>query len=92
MKRFMPVDIHRKEFKRAIRGYHVGQVNEFLDLVVRDYKDLLKENEQLKALMNQASSSRRMAAIEQGRKDRLTPHDIHMKEFKRAFRGTMWMK
>ena len=39
-----PMDIHNKEFKRSFRGYSEGEVNEFLDQVIRQFEDLLREN------------------------------------------------
>lgn len=43
-----PLDIHNKEFRRSFRGYNEGEVDEFLDEVVRDYDAILKENANLK--------------------------------------------
>ncbi|WP_010270088.1 DivIVA domain-containing protein [Paenibacillus senegalensis] len=42
-----PLDIHNKEFKRAFRGYDEDEVNEFLDLVIKDYEALIRENKEL---------------------------------------------
>ncbi len=39
-----PLDIHNKEFKRGLRGYAEAEVDEFLDQVVRDLEQLLREN------------------------------------------------
>ncbi|MFC4103897.1 DivIVA domain-containing protein [Paenibacillus xanthanilyticus] len=46
-----PLDIHNKEFSRSFRGYDEDEVNEFLDLVIKDYESLIREN---KELQNQA--------------------------------------
>ena len=43
-----PMDIHNREFKKALRGYKESEVDEFLDIVVADYEKLLRENERLK--------------------------------------------
>lgn len=43
-----PLDIYNKEFRRALRGYHEDEVNEFLDEVVRDYEAVLRENDEMK--------------------------------------------
>ncbi|MCE5221433.1 MAG: DivIVA domain-containing protein [Clostridium sp.] len=43
-----PIDINNKEFKKGLRGYHSGQVDEFLDEVVENYEELYKENTSLK--------------------------------------------
>ena len=39
-----PLDIHHKEFGHSIRGYHEGQVDEFLDEVADEFERLFKEN------------------------------------------------
>lgn len=39
-----PLDIHNKEFHRALRGYSEAEVDEFLDQVGRDLEALVKEN------------------------------------------------
>ncbi|NBD22777.1 DivIVA domain-containing protein [Paenibacillus glycinis] len=46
-----PLDIHNKEFGRRLRGYDEDEVNEFLDLVIKDYEALIREN---KEIQNQA--------------------------------------
>jgi len=38
-----PQDISSKEFKKAIRGYHVEEVDVFLDQLTRDYEGNLRE-------------------------------------------------
>jgi cell division initiation protein len=43
-----PLDIHNKEFAKGFRGYDEDEVDEFLDRVVKDYEELIKENTQLK--------------------------------------------
>ncbi|MEF9958403.1 MAG: DivIVA domain-containing protein [Niameybacter sp.] len=48
-----PVDIQNKEFKKArMGGYHVVEVNEFLDEVLEGYQQLTKENYELKDKLN----------------------------------------
>jgi cell division initiation protein len=39
-----PLDIHHKEFGRAIRGYNEAEVDEFLDKVADELERLFKEN------------------------------------------------
>lgn len=39
-----PLDIHNKEFSRRIRGYDEDEVNEFLDQVIKDYEQIIREN------------------------------------------------
>ncbi|MBA4603136.1 DivIVA domain-containing protein [Thermoactinomyces mirandus] len=48
MKRLTPEDIFNKDFKHVLRGYDIEEVNEFLDLVIQSYEDVLEENEYLK--------------------------------------------
>lgn len=43
-----PLDIHNKEFKKAIRGYDADEVDEFLDEIIKDYEHLYKDNLNLK--------------------------------------------
>lgn len=43
-----PLDIHNKEFKKALRGYDADEVDEFLDVVIKDYENLYKDNLNLK--------------------------------------------
>lgn len=43
-----PLDIQNKEFRRAFRGYHDEEVDEFLDQIIKDYTELMNENTVLK--------------------------------------------
>jgi len=43
-----PLDVHNKEFRKGFRGYREEEVDEFLDQVVRDYEEMLREIERLK--------------------------------------------
>lgn len=43
-----PLDIYKREFKRAIRGVDPDDVEEFLGQVANDYEELLNENAELK--------------------------------------------
>ena len=48
-----PVDIQNKEFRKAkVGGYHVAEVNEFLDEVLEAYQHITKENYELKDKIN----------------------------------------
>lgn len=42
-----PLDIHNKEFSRRLRGYDEDEVNEFLDLIIKDYEMMIRENKEL---------------------------------------------
>jgi cell division initiation protein len=43
-----PLDIHNKEFKVGFRGYVEGEVDDFLDQVVKEFESLIRENGELK--------------------------------------------
>ena len=43
-----PKDIHSKDFKKALRGYDMDDVDQFLDLIIKDMENLYKENASLK--------------------------------------------
>lgn len=36
-------DILQKEFKTAMRGYNSGEVDEYLDMIIRDYESYQKD-------------------------------------------------
>lgn len=62
MKRLTPMEIFNKDFKQAMRGYDVNEVNEFLDVVIRNYEEILKENEYLK---EQLKTSKKQNSVRQ---------------------------
>lgn len=43
-----PVELDTKVFKRAMRGYNTRDVQEFMDVITRDYDHLYRENRDLK--------------------------------------------
>jgi cell division initiation protein len=43
-----PLDIHNKEFRTAMRGYDRNDVDEFLDAIIKDLEQLLRDNASLK--------------------------------------------
>lgn len=58
---FNGTDILEKNFKTGMRGYNQVEVDEFLDLIIKDYEtfqrtieQLEHENDRLKKLSNQA--------------------------------------
>lgn len=51
-----PLDIHNKEFNRGFRGYNEGEVDSFLDEVVKDYERLYRENIELKETLARVNS------------------------------------
>ncbi len=50
-----PLEIHNKEFRKTFRGYSEVEVDEFLDQVVRDFEEILKENASLKQALASAN-------------------------------------
>lgn len=48
-----PMDIHNKEFKKAVRGYDTEEVDEFLDEIIVDFEKMQRE---LDLLRNQLST------------------------------------
>ncbi len=52
-----PIDIQRQDFEVKLRGYNADEVDDFLDLVGRDYEKLYKENAELKEQIKQLNRS-----------------------------------
>lgn len=50
-----PLDIHNKKFLKKLRGYDTDEVNAFLDQVISDYQDLLKQNADLQKQIQDAN-------------------------------------
>lgn len=44
-----PLDIHNKEFSKGFRGYDEDEVNEFLDQIIKDYENIIREKKELDA-------------------------------------------
>ncbi len=51
-----PLDIQKKEFRRAFRGYSEDEVDSFLDQITQDYEQLYRENRLLKEKLAQAEA------------------------------------
>lgn len=49
-----PADIEYKEFTKAVRGYKEEEVDEFLDLIIVDMENLIRENKKLKGELEKA--------------------------------------
>ena len=39
-----PLEVNNKEFKTRFRGYDVDEVEEFLEILSKDYEQLYKQN------------------------------------------------
>ena len=48
------LEIKDKSFGTKFRGYDVEEVDEFLDIVVRDYEDLVRENHEKRSKNSQS--------------------------------------
>ena len=42
-----PLDIQNKNFSTKMRGYNQDEVDDFLDMIVRDYEDSIAKNREL---------------------------------------------
>ncbi|MBE3573495.1 MAG: DivIVA domain-containing protein [Moorella humiferrea] len=67
-----PLDINKKEFRRAFRGYSCEEVDEFLEQVLRDYGQIYRENQELREKnLRLTEELERYANLEQVIKDAL---------------------
>ena len=72
------LEIKDKSFGTKFRGYDVEEVDEFLDIVVRDYEDLVRENHEKEAKIRNLE-------------ERLTYFD-EMKDSLSRMRSICWME
>lgn len=49
-----PLDIQNKSFATKMRGYNQDEVDDFLDMVVRDYEDSINKNRELEKALKHA--------------------------------------
>lgn len=49
-----PLDIQNKTFPVKMRGYEKDEVDDFLDLIVRDYEDAVQKNRELEKVLRHA--------------------------------------
>lgn len=52
-----PIDIQRQDFAVKLRGYNADEVDDFLDLVGRDYEKLYKDNAELREEVKRLNAS-----------------------------------
>ena len=52
----MPLDIQNKEFSKGVRGYKEEEVDQFLDMLTRDYEKVLEDNRSLKLKVSELES------------------------------------
>ncbi|WP_445488383.1 DivIVA domain-containing protein [Niallia sp. 03133] len=48
-----PLDIHNKEFSKGFRGYDEDEVNEFLDQVIKDYENIIREKKAMEERLSE---------------------------------------
>ena len=63
-----PIDIENKEFKKVkFGGYDITEVEEFLELLIVDYENLFKENQDIKEKLELALETQKYySAIDEG--------------------------
>ncbi|MDR7869876.1 MAG: DivIVA domain-containing protein [Tissierellaceae bacterium] len=67
-----PLEIQKKEFKKALRGYSPKSVDSFLDELLEDYETMYKENIELKDKVNMlADQIRQYSTLEETLKNTL---------------------
>jgi cell division initiation protein len=49
-----PLDIQNKSFAVKMRGYEKNEVDDFLEIVVRDYEDVTQRNRELEKALRHA--------------------------------------
>ena len=49
-----PLDIENKRFSKNVRGYNVDEVDDFLDQLTADYEALFRENNDLRAKIEES--------------------------------------
>ncbi len=49
-----PLDIQNKSFSTKMRGYNQDEVDDFLDMIVRDYEDSIAKNRELEKALKHA--------------------------------------
>ncbi|MBR4173381.1 MAG: DivIVA domain-containing protein [Clostridia bacterium] len=52
-----PIDIQRQDFEVKLRGYNADEVDDFLDLVGKDYEKLYKDNAELREEIKHLNAS-----------------------------------
>ena len=52
-----PIDIQRQDFEVKLRGYNADEVDDFLDLVGKDYEKLYKDNAELREEVKRLNAS-----------------------------------
>ena len=52
-----PIDIQRQDFEVKLRGYNADEVDDFLDLVGKDYEKLYKDNAELREEIKRLTAS-----------------------------------
>ena len=86
-----PLDIHDKEFKKALRGYDETEVDQFLDEVVRDYETMYRElstlrdkvlsyEERIEQFQSMEESLKKTLVVAQDASEKLRANALHEAE------------
>lgn len=70
--------IHEKDFSRSLRGFEPDEVDDFLDMIIRDYEKMNYVCERIKKGAVPSSTELPLS---------ISPQEIHDKQFKMTFRG-----
>lgn len=76
--RLSPMEILNKEFKRDIRGYDCGEVDDYIRKIAENYEILVQKDKW---------TLREGIPVTRGGKRLLSPLDVHNQEFTRVMRG-----
>ena len=49
-----PLDIQNKSFSTKMRGYEKDEVDDFLDMIVRDYEEVIQKNREMDKALKHA--------------------------------------
>src|SRR5699024_9458894 len=77
--------ILEKDFKKQVRGYNEVEVDEFLDIVIKDYEAFTNEIERLKKENDRSKKVQGQQATRQN--IQITTESILEKDFKKQVRG-----
>ena len=58
-----PADIEYKQFSKAVRGYNEDEVDSFLDLIIVDMENLIRENKKLKGDLERVKAQAEQQSI-----------------------------
>lgn len=80
MSQLTPMDIFNKDFRTSMRGYDKREVDQFLDLVLQSYENVLQENEELKEQVRKLKRNGNNHPRKQGQTQDAAAYDDVLKE------------